>query len=50
SGVGGGLMAAVPEKCGIGIYGPALDKFGNSVAGMKVLNKIVDKYDLNIFD
>ncbi|HOX18137.1 MAG TPA: glutaminase A [Spirochaetales bacterium] len=34
SGVGGGLMAAAPGRCGIGSYGPALDRRGNSVAGL----------------
>ena len=34
SGVGGGVMASVPEKMGIGVYGPALDKKGNSIAGI----------------
>lgn len=50
SGVGGGLMSAIPQKAGIGIFGPALDKEGNSVAGMKALKILVEKLDLNIFE
>lgn len=50
SGVGGGLMSAIPQKAGIGVFGPSLDKEGNSVAGMKVLKTIVDKLNLNIFE
>lgn len=50
SGVGGGLMSAIPQKAGIGVFGPALDKEGNSVAGMKALKILVEKLDLNIFE
>lgn len=49
SGVGGGIMAAVPGKMGIGVYSPALDKKGNSVAGVKALEIISKKLKLNIF-
>lgn len=50
SGVGGGLLSAVPQKAGIGIFSPALDQKGNSVAGIKALRILVDKLDLNIFE
>ena len=36
SGVGGGIMASVPRKMGIGVYGPSLDKKGNSIAIIKI--------------
>lgn len=49
SGVGGGIMASVPNKMGIGIYGPALDKKGNSIAGIKILEDLSQKLELNIF-
>ena len=49
SGVGGGIMAVCPGKLGIGIYSPALDKKGNSVAGIKMLEMISKKWDLSIF-
>ena len=49
SGVGGGIMAVVPSKMGIGIYSPALDEKGNSVAGIKLLEKISNKLYLSIF-
>ena len=35
SGVGGGIMAVVPYRMGIGVFSPALDEKGNSVAGKK---------------
>ncbi|MBR2930128.1 MAG: glutaminase A [Clostridia bacterium] len=49
SGVGGGIMAVVPGKMGIGIYSPSLDKKGNSTAGVKVLERLSAALDLSIF-
>ncbi|WP_062048486.1 glutaminase A [Bacillus sp. JCM 19034] len=49
SGVSGGILCAVPHKLGIGIYGPALDDKGNSIAGMKLLEFISKHYQLSIF-
>lgn len=49
SGVGGGILASVPNQMGIGVYGPALDKKGNSVAGVKILEDLSQKLKLNIF-
>ena len=50
SGVGGGLMSAAPHKYGIGIFSPALDKDGNSIAGLDLLRDIVDGLELDVFD
>lgn len=49
SGVGGGIMAAVPRRMGIGVYGPSLDNKGNSVAGGRVLRDLSKELDLSIF-
>ncbi len=49
SGVGGGIMAIVPGRMGIGIYSPALDNRGNSCAGIKVLEKLSKELELSIF-
>ena len=49
SGVGGGVMASVPGRMGIGIYSPALDKKGNSIAGIKALERLSKELDLSIF-
>ena len=49
SGVGGGIMASVPNRMGIGVYGPALDKKGNSIAGVKMLQDLSQRMNLNIF-
>ena len=49
SGVGGGILATVPRRMGIGVYGPALDKKGNSLAGIHVLKDLSEELDLSIF-
>lgn len=49
SGVGGGILASVPGKMGIGVIGPALDSIGNSIGGIKVLEELSRKMDLSIF-
>ncbi|WP_085993183.1 glutaminase [Oceanobacillus senegalensis] len=60
SGVSGGIVAIAPprfregdfpflEGCGIGVYGPALDKQGNSIAGIRLLRHIAKQWDLSIF-
>ena len=49
SGVGGGIMADCPGRMGIGIYSPALDKKGNSVAGIKMLERLSAELDLSIY-
>ncbi|MGI6097640.1 MAG: glutaminase A [Dethiobacteria bacterium] len=49
SGVSGGIMALVPNKMGIGVFGPALDRKGNSIAGIHVLADLSDALQLSIF-
>ena len=49
SGVGGGIMAVAPTRMGIGIFGPALDRKGNSVAGIKLLELFSQRMYLSIF-
>ena len=49
SGVGGGIMAVVPTRMGIGIFGPTLDRKGNSVAGIKLLERLSGELHLSIF-
>lgn len=49
SGVGGGIMALVPGKMGIGVVGPALDDKGNSSAGIKLLADLSRELRLSIF-
>lgn len=49
SGVGGGIMAVVPTRMGIGIFSPGLDAKGNSVAGIQVLRRLSRRMYLSIF-
>ncbi len=49
SGVGGGIMAVVPNRMGIGMYSPALDNKGNSFAGIKALELLSKRLELSIF-
>ena len=50
SGVGGGIISVVDREMGIGIFAPALDKKGNSVAGEYVLECLSQKLHLHMFD
>ena len=49
SGVGGGIMAVVPGKMGIGVFSPALDSKGNSVAGLAAMKMLSNELELSIF-
>jgi len=49
SGVGGGIMAVVPTRMGIGIFSPGLDPKGNSLAGIQVLERMSKRMYLSIF-
>ena len=49
SGVGGGILSVVDRRMGIGIFGPALDENGNSVAGERVLAHLSRQLKLHIF-
>ena len=49
SGVGGGIMGIIPNQMGIGVYAPAIDKHGNSVAGVQLLAKLSNELDLSIY-
>lgn len=49
SGVGGGLLAVSDKRAGIGIFSPALDAQGNSIAGCEFLRLVANKLRLNLF-
>lgn len=49
SGVGGGILAVVDKKMGIGIFGPALDEKGNSIGGNCVLRFLSERLKLHMF-
>ena len=49
SGVGGGLLSVSDKRAGIGVFGPALDSRGNSIAGCRLLREISNDLRLNLF-
>jgi len=49
SGVGGGIVAVVPGKGAIAVFGPPLDEAGNSVKAQKVIEYVANKLDFNLF-
>ena len=53
SGVGGGLVCAAKGPTGpmgIGLYGPALDVYGNSVAAVKAMEHISHLLHMHVFE
>lgn len=49
SGVGGGIMASVPGRMGIGVFSPPLDENGHSIAGYGIMKSLSHRLDLSIF-
>jgi glutaminase len=50
SGVGGGICAVVPGRCGIGVFSPRLDQRGNSVRAIKVCEELSSRFGLHAFE
>lgn len=48
SGVGGGILATVRDRMGIGTWGPSLDERGNSVIGVACLRELSKRLDLRV--
>jgi glutaminase len=49
SGVGGGIVAVIPDKLTLCVWSPALDTSGNSWLGMKALEMFVARTGLSVF-
>src|SRR3954467_3929565 len=49
SGVSGGILAAIPEKMGVGVFSPGLDAYGNSVRGVNVCREVSERLGLHVF-
>ena len=49
SGVGGGIIAVLPGRFGIGIFSPLLDPKGNSVRGIEVCRHLSRDFGLHVF-
>lgn len=50
SGVAGCIYVVIPNMCGICVFSPRLDKFGNSVRGVELFNRLVKRFKLHIHD
>jgi len=49
SGVGGGIVAVVPDRLTLCVWSPAVDGSGNSVLGTRALELFASKSGLSIF-
>lgn len=49
SGVGGGILAVVPERGVLCVWSPALDVHGNSVAGVEALDRFTTRTGWSVF-
>ncbi len=49
SGVGGGIIAVLPGRFGIGIFSPRLDPKGNSLRGIEVCKRLSRDFGMHIF-
>ncbi len=50
SGVGGGIIAALPAQFGLGTFSPLLDEHGNSVRGLKVCEAVSETFNLHMLN
>jgi glutaminase len=50
SGVGGGIVAALPAQLGLGTYSPPLDSHGNSVRGLKICEALSTHFGLHMLN
>jgi glutaminase len=50
SGVGGGIVAALPAQLGLGTFSPPLDAHGNSVRGLKICERLSTHFGLHMLN
>ena len=50
SGVGGGIVAALPAQLGLGTFSPPLDAHGNSVRGLKICEALSTNFGLHMLN
>ncbi len=49
SGVGGGIVAVIPNKLSIAVWSPNLNEFGNSIVGLESLERFTTDIEESIF-
>nr|MBA2237849.1 glutaminase [Lysobacter sp.] len=49
SGVGGGIVAVVPNVLAVAVWSPGLDQKGNSLAGAEALDRFTTLTGLSVF-
>lgn len=49
SGVGGGILAIVPDIAAIAVWSPNLDQHGNSILGVRALEMLCDRTGWSVF-
>jgi glutaminase len=49
SGIGGGILAVVPNRCTLAVWGPGLDNSGNSYAGLAALDAFTTDTGWSVF-
>lgn len=50
SGVSGMIYAVIPRVCGITVFSPPLDEYGNSVKGVKFFTKFAKKFNVHKYN
>ena len=50
SGVGGGIIAALPSQIGLGTFSPLLDEHGNSVRGLRLCEALSAHFELHVLN
>jgi glutaminase len=49
SGIGGGILAVVPNRCTLAVWGPGLDEGGNSCTGLAALDAFTTRTGWSVF-
>lgn len=50
SGIGGGIIGALPGQVGVATFSPPLDEHGHSARGVEVFERLSDDLDLHLMD